>query len=445
VAAYYTGTAAIRLHAIGASTTLVVVYACVAAVFGFAGFGLIAVAVSGRKPTLEDPDLRTAHPDQPWLWRQEWVNRRVGDQAAAGTLLLWGFTLLWNAIASPVLLFLPAEIRKGNVLAWAGLLFPLVGAVLIVNAVRLTIRVLRFRASTLLLDTVPVPIGGTLRGTVEVPHPLTSVTAVMIRLVALERRESGRSTTDTIACHEERELDPSLLRRTADGVVIPIEIAVPADAPPTESTDGPRQVFWRLNVDAEVPGVDYSAKFDVPVFRTAFSDFRPHGTLAAVSAPLDPHSYVERQLPEGRELYFPRFNAPSRAFLSLLFAFAWIGAIAFMTAAGAPRILPIVFGLIAIPIVLSTLELFFESRTIIIGPHEVTLRRRLLSRTEQVIPLGEIESAKAVIGAQSGSARPFYRVDIETTAGKRVKAAKNIRSKREAEWVASRIKPVQRL
>jgi hypothetical protein len=437
----YAGAAAIRLHAyFGWSRAAVVVLTCVAFAFTFAGFGIMATALWTRKRVFTDDDLRKRNPDQPWMWNAEWVSRRISDQSRAGTFLLWGFALLWSAIASPALVFIPDAVRKGNQLAWVGLLFPLVGLVLLVNAARLTLRALRFRNSKLILDTMPVPIGGTLRGSVEVPHELTSVSAVMIRLTALSRRQSGGSTVTAIACREERELEPGLLRRTADGTIIPIEIPVPADAPPTDTTDEHENVFWRLSVEAEVPGIDYSATFDVPVFKTAYSDFRPHGTPAGMTAPVDPKSFAERHTPEGRELYLARFRAPSRAFLSLLFTAIWLGAIAFMVVIGVPVVIPIVCGLIAIPLVLSTLELFFESRTILLGPHHVTVRRRLLSKTETVIPYSDISSAEAVTGAASNGARPYYRVDIETTAGKRIKAATNIHSKREADWVASRIK-----
>jgi hypothetical protein len=434
-----------RLYAHFGWSRAVIAIACGAVAFGFAGFGLMATALWGRKRVYTDDDLRKRNPDQPWMWNAEWVSRRISDQSRAGTFLLWGFALLWNAIASPVaLLFVPDAIRHGNPLGYAALLFPLVGLAMLLNAARLTLRGLRFRESKLLLDTMPVPIGGTLRGTVEVPHALTSVSAVMIRLTALQRRTSGNTTTSTIACHEERELEPGLLRHTADSTIIPIEIPVPADAPATDTTDEKENVFWRLSVDAEVPGIAYSATFDVPVFKTAFSDFRPHGAPAPMSAPIDPTSFVERHTPEGRELHFPRFRAPARAFVSLLFTAVWLGAIAFMVTIrepfAIPIVIPIVFGLIAIPLIFSTLELFFESRTILLGPHDVTVRRRLLSKTETVIPYGDIASAKAVTGAATTGARPYYRVDIETTAGKRIKAAKNIHSKREAEWVASRIK-----
>ncbi len=436
----YLGAAGANLYRHFGWTKPVVLFAVAAAAFSFAGFGIMITALRGRAQVFTDDELRQRNPDQPWMWHPEWVSRRISDQSRAGTSLIWGFALLWNAVASPVLVFLPDEIRKGNHLAWLGFLFPLVGVAMLVNAMRLTWRALRFRDSKLVLDTVPVPIGGTLRGTVEVPHVLASVSAVMIRLTALGRRRSGNTTVSTIACLEERELEPGMLRHTADGTIIPIEIAVPAGAPATDTTGERENTFWRLSVDADVPGVDYHATFDVPVFQTAFSDFRPHGAPAPMTAPLEPKSFVERQTPEGRELHFARFRAPSRAFLSLLFTAVWLGAIALMIVIRVPVLIPIVCGIIAVPLILSTLELFFESSTILLGPHQVTVHRRLLSKTETVIPYSDIESAKAVAIGISNGARPYYRVDIATTAGKRIKTAKNIHSRREAEWVASRIK-----
>lgn len=268
--AMYMGITALRLHAIGTWPRLVAVYACIAVAFGLSGFGLIAAVVWHRPRPLEDPDLRAAHPDQPWLWRQEWTSRRLSDQSRSGAFVLWGFALLWNAITSPVFIYIPDQIRKGHLLAWIGVLFPLAGALLLINAVRLTIRRLRFGGSTLLLDAVPVPVGGVLRGTVEVPHSLSRVSGVKIRLVALAKRRHGGSTSDSIACHEEREIHPSMLRLTGEGVAIPIEIAVPDDAPATDTSDSALQVFWRLDVHAAVPGVDYHAAFDIPVFRSRF-------------------------------------------------------------------------------------------------------------------------------------------------------------------------------
>ena len=362
------------------------------------------------------------------------MSRTIVNSASAGTAVFWGFALLWNLIAAPALLFFPRAIRTGNHLWWLALLFPLVGIALLLNAMRLTWRALRFRNSTLLLETAP--LGGTLRGHVAVPHPLNGVSAVMIRLIALSRRRSGNETHDAIVAHEERELAPSLVQRMGVVTMIPIEIGIPADAPPAEAD----KVFWRLSVDAEVPGVDYHSTFDVPVARTEFGDLRPHGPADPIAEPVDPQSYVERQTPEGRELYFRPFRAPLRAFVSVLVTIVWLGAIAFTMAIDVPRLITVGLAIIAIFIVLNTLEMFFESHTIRFGPHEITFRRRMLVTREHKIAIGDIDSASTRLSMQTSGARPYYRVDVETKSGERINAAKHIRSKREADWVASRIK-----
>lgn len=254
----YAGTAAMRMHALGASPRMVLLIGCIAAAFGISGFGSMTTALLRIR--------RKELPDNP---------RRLRDQGRRGTVIFWGFALVWNAIAAPVVVFLPDLIRRGNPVAWLGYLFPLVGAVLLIAAIRLTLRALRFPDSTLVLDTMPAPIGGRLRGHVEVAHPLSSVSRVIIRLTALSRRRSGRSTHDTIVSDEKRDVQLAQLRRTDDGTIIPIEINVPADAPPSDTESAEVKIYWRLTVEAEVPGVDYSAMFDVPVARDAFAIHSP--------------------------------------------------------------------------------------------------------------------------------------------------------------------------
>jgi hypothetical protein len=434
----YAGAAAWAAASRDVSSRVVFPLACAAVAFGMAGFGLILGALWGHKRVEQNEVLRERHPDQPWMWKPEWAARRISDQSRGAAVLLWAFALLWNAIASPALVFIPHEIERGHKIAALGFLFPLVGVVLLANAMRMTLRTLRFRQTTLVLDAVPVPIGGTLRGTVEVPNALANATAVMVRLAAIEKRTHGKSTTESTIAYEEREIEPSVIRTTGSGVVIPIEIAVPADAPPTDSL--PRsEVRWRLTVDAEVPGIDYSGTFDVPVFRTAFSDSRPHAGPPPAAAPRAPKSFVERDGSEGRELHFAAFHAPAMAFTSLIFTAVWLSATAFLFVFEVPRVVTLIVALIAIPLTLSTLELFFESRTIILGGTHVRVRRRMFWTSEKSVAQSDIETADARMAPQTGGARPYYRVDIRTKAGKRIRAANNIRGKREAEWVAARI------
>ena len=49
---------------------------------------------------------------------------------------------------------------------------------------------------------------------------------------------------------------------------IPIAFKLPITVEPSDSTDANNRVVWRLQVAASVPGVDYAASFEVPVFRS---------------------------------------------------------------------------------------------------------------------------------------------------------------------------------
>ena len=76
----------------------------------------------------------------------------------------------------------------------------------------------------------------------------------------------NRSTTETVLWQDERRVTGDR-RRRAGG------IRDPADAMPCDPTRAVRpRRSGGSTVSAEVPGVDYAATFEVPVFRTAASD-----------------------------------------------------------------------------------------------------------------------------------------------------------------------------
>ena len=79
--------------------------------------------------------------------------------------LAWIFAILWNLISAPAT-FLGAvpAIQKGQTVAWVALLFPFVGAWLLIWAVHLTLRFWRFGVSWLDLDGAAATVGAPLRG-----------------------------------------------------------------------------------------------------------------------------------------------------------------------------------------------------------------------------------------------------------------------------------------
>ena len=61
--------------------------------------------------------------------------------------------------------------------------------------------------------------------------------------------------------------------RGGEGAAVPVLFAIPFESQETSRSKSQRDIEWRLELSAKMPGVDYKSRFDVPVFKTA--DSRP--------------------------------------------------------------------------------------------------------------------------------------------------------------------------
>lgn len=52
---------------------------------------------------------------------------------------------------------------------------------------------------------------------------------------------------------------------------MPIDFHIPFDNQSSDDSDQYNKIIWRVGASAEVAGVDYETKFEVPVFKTADS------------------------------------------------------------------------------------------------------------------------------------------------------------------------------
>jgi len=269
---------------------------------------------------------------------------------------------------------------------------------------------------------------------------LARARAINARLTCYSRTRSGRSSSESIICRNECSISDGELQRTARGLAIPIALDVPSDGLTTDTSNAYRQIYWKLNVVADVPGVDYDATFEVPVFGVTDTPVRASAPASAPPA----MTVVERRTAEGTEIYLPPFRARGAAVGTVGFTAIWLGAIALMIALKAPLIFPIVFGLFAVPLVYMVLDLFFGAATIRITPDAIHIRKSLLFfHSDRDIPRSDIDDVRLRIGMQmsGGKGQPYYEIGIVRTGGGIVIAGKYLANKREAEWIAAQIKP----
>jgi hypothetical protein len=423
-------------------------YAAVfALVFGGVGIGGIAAVLAGRRRAGEASDREARHPDAPWLWRDDWASRRITDGSRTQMRFAWAFAALWNLVSVPsAIVAVQSVLGEGNRAALLALVFPLVGAGLLVWAVRATLRYLRFGASRLELATLPALVGHVLEGTVRTPAGLRPTEGFKLVLSCIRRVTTGsgrsRSTTEYVLWQDERQV-------TGSGDGVPVAFAIPADAAPCDATGSSDRTLWRLVVSADVPGIDYAATFEVPVFRTPASE-QPRTdeerTVAAQSAvPADYRQPAGSRIRvsttrRGTEIYYPWARNPGMAAGLTAFLVVWAGAVWAAIALHAPLIFPVVFGGIGLLLLYVTLDQWLRVTRVIAGDGRVAVASGWLGpRRERTIMAGEIADVVVKIAAQSGST-PFYDVTLATTSGKEVVAGGAIRDKREAEWLAGVIR-----
>jgi hypothetical protein len=420
-------------------------------VFGGVGFGGLTAVALGWRRVAEAEDREARHPDAPWLWRADWASGLITDSSHSEMWTAWVFAALWNLVSVPsAVLAVRAAMHEGNRLALIALLFPIVGLGLVVRAVRATLRYRRFGTSPFALSTVPGVVGHALEGTVRAPAGLRPAEGFRVVLSCIQRETTGsgknRSTTERILWQDER-------RTMGGGAGIPVAFAIPPDAAPTDPGRASSGVLWRLQLTGEVPGVDYVATFEVPVFRTPASEAPPTDADRAVAAAsLVPADYRQptgsrievSTTRRGTEIYFPPArNAGFAAGLTAFFGI-WVGAIVLTIVLHAPIIFPIVFGAFGLLLAFFVLDAWLGVTRVTAGDGQVTVASGWLTpRKERTLRASDVADVTTKIGSQAGTT-PYYDLTIVTTAGKRVAAGGGVRDKREAEWLAGKIRSALR-
>lgn len=428
-------------------------------VFSGVGFGLIAFGRYGQGKVHETEQLKQTYPGTPWMWRTEWTTGRVPSTDRSTMFFVWVFAAFWNLISAPLLLMVPREFfDKGNKLALLGLLFPAVGAGLLVWAVRATLRWRKFGSSTFEMTTLPGVIGGPLRGMIHTGLRQAPEAGAQVQLNCIRRvvsRGRNGSTHESILWQEDYVASAERLYAGEQGITIPVEFRVPHDCLETNSEDQDNQVIWRLQSAAAVAGVDFDTQFEIPVFKTAQSSAAPQpdsGFSSVRNDPanaFDPATATVRVGPSalgGTEYYFGAARNLGSAISMLFFTLIWAGAIWLMVHLGAPILFPILFGLFLLIFLLILTDLLFETTRVIIESGSVKVRNSTLGITSgKEVPCAEITEVKLGSSMQqqptaTQAGRVYYDIEIHRKYGKRIKAGQHIRNKREAEWLAAEMR-----
>lgn len=216
-------------------------YALFCLVFGGVGFGMLIFGSFSVKKAKHEEKLQAERPEEPWNWKEQWAEGTI--KSSSKTMLIFSccFAAVWNLISSPVLFFVPEEIRSGNHAAWIAMLFPLVGLGLLIWAGTCVARWIKYGESIFQMASVPGVLGGQLGGVIRTKVNLRPEDGFHLALRCVRRTTTGsgkhRSTSEHVEWEDSCVVTRELMESDFSQSAIPVQFGVPYDAPETSPDD----------------------------------------------------------------------------------------------------------------------------------------------------------------------------------------------------------------
>ena len=435
-------------------------------VFAVIGAGLIYAAIGGYGRLKKQAAIEEANPLSPWLWRTDWASRRSESLNKKSEITYWVICILCNLILLPVVGGLvPKMARAGDPRVFLLLGFSLVGVTLLVNAIRATIRHRRFGNTYFEFNALPFSPGDRATGRIHLNLETQAAHGIDLRLSCVRRIVTGSgdsgTTREAVLWQAEQNIPSGAAGPGPLGRTIPVDFALPPESYVTNHDNPNDQVLWLLHAQADVPGLNYSDDFELPVFRSAASAEAARDPQRQVSSgaeasgfPAVPAESDSSAVPQpahtkvivsmhsgGTEFYFPAFRNPGRALGLLVFTLIWSGVVYFLYS-HAPLFFFVVFGLFDLLLVFGVFHVTLGSARIGVANGEILSRTGLLGvGSTRRIQASDVASIVPVAGMQQGgsSGNALYAIRLRMKNGRKYTLADEIDSRQEARWVVAQI------
>ena len=362
------------------------------------------------------------------------------ESRAFGSGCLWGFAIVWNLFCLP-LWFMARWERPVDPKNLFFLMFPAAGVLMVLLALYQTLLRRKYGTSLCRIEHDPIPLGATFRGELEVRLREMPASGFSLRLACVRRTVSqgrNRSVHERVLWQDEQVVAHGPMP-APHGMRVPFRFDIPFDCEPTDLANPADSVVWKLDATADVPGIDYAATFELPVFRTEGSRDE-----------LGPRVHTPTSWQPSREITVGNDAVTIRPgsrfgdwFPVVLFFPLWFGALALIRQFGAPLYVVVFFGAIGAVVALIMIDFLLGRTKVSATPSSLTTRRSWLGLGRRVtIPAAEIASIETRIGSMFGN-RAYHDVRAVLRDGRTRGVARHVRNKRDAErlaeWLESRL------
>ena len=244
-------------------------------VFVIAGLGLAWAVAAEVARARAAQKRREEHPLEPWLWDHPWDSRWATHGSLKPAISMFASFVAWSAV---VLIFRVSSTSDlgTRILVFVVGLFPLV---MFCRAAYRLLQYLKYGKSRFHFARFPLHLGRPVEGSLEVSQKVSAASSISLTMRYIEEvtetRGSGKNRTSqkVLYCLQEvkREMNPSQFDLEGQGK-IPISIELPKGDFPNLLLETPRR-YWELEAKAGTLGIDFDARFLLPVYR--FYDWLP--------------------------------------------------------------------------------------------------------------------------------------------------------------------------
>ncbi len=407
------------------------------------------------------------HPDAPWAWREDWARGVIQSDVVAWPWVAGAFVFGMVFVALGVTV-IAGRSASGSGHWVAGSVFSGAGLGVVVLGVYLFRRRRKYGRSSLHLESVPIALGGVLRGEVTAPYRFDSVD---MEATLREVFRTIEQVTDRDGDREERSRDSTLWRSEASvphrelrvngcTTVIPLSFRLPLNHRQTTPVAPHRKlsrigVYWALEVRAKVSGIDYSADFEVPVFGqvegseeaaalSAFPVDIAQGSSVtatdAVSGATASRTTV-RSRDGNIEMFFPAARNRGAAWM-------WtIGSVVFgggfylgWSRLDVPYWLAWMLGIVSALSACVALKVWTQTTTLIFGAQELNIHRQMFGRRRAVcIPRCDISNIESQVSGQFGQTFE-YRIVVATHERRGMILVESLRNKRDVDVLVAQMR-----
>jgi hypothetical protein len=415
--------------------------------FGGVGYGLLVGAFLAQRSSTVEAQVKRDYPQEPWRWNKNWREGNIRSSTLAAMIGACIAAVAVNLLAWPsVFLLLPDALRNRQYPALIALVFPALGLGLLYWAGRCLWQWRKFGVSSFEMARLPGLIGGDMAGVVHTQVGIRPEDGFHLCLKCLSRDTRGtgknRTTSETTLWEAKRILKCDRLSTRAGGSAIPVSFGIPYECRSSDDSDRDHRIVWKLTVSAAVPGVDYSAEFEVPVFKTSESSptFRVEETLedkqsAATVFAQEIKDAGIRILthPDGGVRIMTQMGRYKGIALMLTVFSLLFGGLPILLWGKIPAIFPVICAAVGMMMLWSALGLWFGKSRVEVRSGRLTSRSGFFGMGAfRTWPVAEIKGLVSARGMQSGN-KEFYSIQLRLEDGKKVTLLKYLDGKLQAE------------